>query len=386
MRILFCNPAYNLSKELGAAKVSMELAEELEQLGWECKIVGLYEIVPPRTRNVTRKYSSYLRRYLRENAHNYDVVEYDHGHLPYPRSEFSSRPLFVARSVLLTHHLNNVAFPQEKDFKSRVRSSLNLNWLRRRESQRRAEKTVKQADLINVANYDDHAALLRSGVQAEKIIVIPYGISRSRRPFFDAVSSDPPLLPKVAFIGTFDSRKGAIEFPVIVNQVCTAVPEATFILLGTWSDQQAVLSRFPEEIRGRIEVIPKYPAERLHEFLAACSVGVFPSYVEGFGFGILEMLAASIPVIAYDSPGPPMMLPSDYLVPRGNTNALSSKVIDLLSDHASLLVAREWAKQQSQHFCWQRIAKQTSEVYLGQLRRRTDQTKEIEVIHSGISS
>mgnify|MGYP002785256976 FL=1 len=82
------------------------------------------------------------------------------------------------------------------------------------------------------------------------------------------------------------------------------------------------------------------------------------------------MLAASIPVIAYNAPGPPMMLPSEYLVAPGDTDSMSAKVIDLLKDIKKLAQARVWAKERSQEFCWQKIAEKTSQIYLEYLGKK----------------
>ena len=152
-----------------------------------------------------------------------------------------------------------------------------------------------------------------------------------------------------------------------------SVPGVTFRLLGTRKSEADVLGCFPRALRGCIEVIPHYSADELPELLASCSAGVFPSYVEGFGLGVLEMLAASIPVIAYNAPGPPMMLPPDSLVNCGDVTALTNKVIELLRDGDALSTARTWARQRSEDFCWERIAQQTSKIYLErwQLQQRT---------------
>jgi len=233
---------------------------------------------------------------------------------------------------------------------------------------------VTEGDLINVANHDDQAALLGIGVPREKIAVIPYGISQSNREIFDAVSSAVPLAPKVAFVGTFDNRKGATDFPKIVEAVCRAVPGVSFRLLGTGRDEKTVLARFPARLRNAIEVYPRYSPSELPDLLALCSVGVFPSYIEGFGLGVLEMLAASVPVIAYNSPGPPMMLPTAYLVEPGNPTAMSERVIALLADNCRLAAARAWSKRQAQPFSWGAIAKQTNDVYLEHLRRKRSET------------
>lgn len=365
MRILFCSPTH-LSKELGASKVLIELAEELEQLGWRCKMLSPTDLVPNQRRTGNGEYRKHLRQYLHEHASEFDIVEYDHSHLPFPRCEFNPRTLFVARSVLLTHHFSTITIPADKNLKAKIRSLIHERnrAVRHRQGVMRGQVTFNEADLINVANLDDQTELIRCGMPKDKIIVIPYGISRSRRTLFDSVSSTPPEKPKVAFVGTFDNRKGSRDFPKIVADVCAELPDVSFRLLGTYRTEKDVLAYFPRKLRNKIEVIPKYPSEELHKLLEPCSIGVFPSYVEGFGFGVLEMLASSIPVIAYNSPGPPMMLPPEFLVRRGDTKALSAKVIRLLNDPDKLSTSRFWAKQQSQQFSWPLIARQTAEVYV----------------------
>lgn len=369
MRILFCGRTA-LTKELGASKVLIELAEEMEQLGWECTLVSPRDIAPDG--NGKQDYCAQLRRYLMEQASKYDVVEYDHGHLPYPRSDFPTGTLFVARSVLLAHHFNKIAIPRDRSIKGRVRSML----FERNEAARsrlrtdRAQVTVSEADLVNVLNLDDRAELIRWGVPERKIVVIPNGLSRSRRVMFDSLSVAPPRAPVVVFVGTFDNRKGALDLPLIAEKVSRAVPHVRFRLLGTVRDQDIVRKQFPRNLRSRIEVLPKFPADALPELLATGSVGIFPSYLEGFGLGVLEMLAASIPVIAYNCPGPPAMLPADYLVEPGDSSAMCAKISALLTDRNALADARRWARQRSREFCWRAIAEQTSEIYVRRSRER----------------
>ena len=93
-------------------------------------------------------------------------------------------------------------------------------------------------------------------------------------------------------------------------------------------------------------------------------MGIFPSRIEGFGFGVLEMLAAALPVVAYDAPGPPMMLSPYYLVQPGDTVGISRKVVEILSNPSHLQSARQWAKMRSADFPWKRAAQMTSDAYI----------------------
>lgn len=370
-RILFCSP-YSLSKEQGGPKVILELVEAMEKIGWEYDLLGKEDICPEADSSNAGidSYKRSLFQYLLNHASEYDVVDYDHHCLPFPRTRLPGKTLFVARSVLLAHHFEVIPMPKGRGWKTLTRTLISGRRDRTEQNHRTqdAQITVEQADLVNVCNENDKTELMRSGISSDKIAVVPFGISRSRRSLFDAISSAVPLKPAVAFVGTFDYRKGAREFPVLVQKIVEAVPEVRFELLGTagmFPTEAAVLAHFPIALRPRIEVIPRFKPEELPSLLAACSVGVFPSYIEGMPFGVLEMLAASVPVIAYDSPGPPMMLPPEYLVPRGNIAAMSDKVTALLKNEDQLREARSWAKKRSQQFDWAEIAEMTSEIYLG---------------------
>ena len=372
MRILFCSSA-PLIKELGAAKPILELAEELQCLGWECDMIDPYQFASRDlpTYEALRGYEKHLRRYLQQHAGEYDVVDYDHEYLPYSRQEFSPKTLMVARSVLLAHYLNTIRIPERNNLRGRVGTLIKGPARRRIDQQRvqRAQETIRQADLVNVSNDDDVTELQTHGILPEKIVVQPFGISRSRRTLFDRISPTIPAQPTIAFVGAFSYRKGANEFPQIVQHIVKAVPEARFRLLGTtglFKTREEVLAHFPQRLHDRLEITPQYRHDELPELLAECAVGIFPSYVEGFPFGLLEMLAAALPVIAYHCPGPPMMLTDQYLVPPGDAIGMSEKVIALLQDRSHLRAARESAQQRSQAFSWQQIALETNHVYTEQ--------------------
>lgn len=380
MKILFCSPV-TLSKARGIPKTLIEIREELEQLGWECKILEPSEIFPKNIshQNYSHDYHKYLKAYLIKNSSQYDVVEYDYRYLPYSRKEFNHNTLFVARSQLLIHHLKNIKIPQtkgirplKKGWKSYAHSLLFGNYydLQLKRMIQMAHITACEADIVIVLNHADKAELVKSGIPSEKLFVIPNGISKTQRSLLSILSSKPPLLPMVAFIGTFDNRKGATDFSKIVENICNHVPGVKFRLLGTaglYKTKEEVLGNFPSSLRNCLEVIPSFKQEDLPELLAPCSVGIFPSYLEAFGLGVLEMLTASLPVIAYNSPGPPMMLPPEYLVTPGDTNSMSNKVIELLHNKEKLTASRIWARQKSQRFCWQQIAQELNQVYIKHL-------------------
>jgi glycosyltransferase involved in cell wall biosynthesis len=232
--------------------------------------------------------------------------------------------------------------------------------------------TFKSCDLINVANRFDEVELVRRGFPTGKIAVLPYGLHQKRRSQLLGKAQGSLAEPVVVFIGTFDSRKGGGDMPAIFRELTKRVPKIRFLLLGTkglLQTEQEVLSCFPGGLRSRIQVVPTYKTEDLPILLKDCVLGVFPSYVEGFGFGVLEMMTAGLPVFAYRSPGPPEMLPEKYLVEPGQTAEMASRMAALLGSPEDYQKAREDLIQRSARFNWKDIAAGTITRYEEGLRK-----------------
>ena len=134
---------------------------------------------------------------------------------------------------------------------------------------------------------------------------------------------------------------------------------------------QAELGAASEEI----EFISEYQPEELPQLLRDCTVGAFPSYVEGFGLAVIEQLAAGLPTIAYDTAGPRDILKSDLpelLVASGDVEAFADQLIRILrldQDRYRELSARSVAT--AARFSWATIARDTIAAYRTQSKTDT---------------
>jgi glycosyltransferase involved in cell wall biosynthesis len=369
MKILFCSP-WRLDDKLGAPKVLLELAAELEDLGCACTVIG-----PEHLGADPADYPEKLHRYLQAHAAAYDVVDFEYKGLSYTRDEFPETVLMVARSQLLQHHFLDIRLPPAPTLRSRIRTRLwrPVDRRRLRAKVRRDDVALREADLVLVLNRQDEAVLRQHGLAPAKIHVFPNGMSEARHAAFEAVSVDPPERPLVAFIGMYGPRKGANEFPALVRAITRTIPEARFRLLGTrgmFQTAAEVHRCFPRALRRYLEVIPVYEPDALPALLAPCAVGIFPSYLEGFPLGVMEMLAAAVPVIAFEAPGAPEMLPPDYLVARGDARAMAERAGALLQDRERLAAARRWARQRVQPLRWRPIALSLKKTYEEALARK----------------
>lgn len=369
MRILHYCPS-PLDRRLGTAKVYLEAAAAFRALGWTADVVGTndLDVATASTDRTVR-----LRAYLQRRAHDYDVVEYEHNCLPFARTDFSSTTLMVARSVLLSHNLAGCNIPARPGFVRAIGRLFKGPARRKRilEAISHGTKTVAESDLANVCNYDEASELRRHGIADDKIVVFPFGLEEGRRRELEQVDLKPPEMPCVAFVGTFDPRKGMRVFPRLVELVVRAVPDVRFRLIGTagmLSTADEVYAEFPSPLRPAIDVVPRFEPQELPQLLATASLGVFPSLVEGCPFGVLEMLAIGLPVIAFRVPGPPMLLRDDFLVERNDADAMAANVIALLRDRNRLAIERAAARLRSRDFDWNEIISRTAQVYEARLR------------------
>lgn len=369
LKILLCLYS-DASREMGGSKIRIELAEELEKLGWECSL-----LTPENIREISPNHRAPLLAWLMKYGSPFDVIEVEHNSLPTGKRHLPPRPLLVGRVSLLIHHYRNIRLPQIKTWREYLRHfmrpTISPSWVLNQLN--RAEKTLHACDLINVANPSDRDLLIQYGHSRDKVEVIPYGMDARRTPVFEKVLPDVPPAPCIAFLGSFDIRKGAAELPDIIETVSRSIPNVRFRLLGTkgaYETEADVRRALPTRRQNQIQIIPSFSADDLPALLSDCSLGIFPSYIESFGFAVLEMLAAKLPVIAYDSPGPNSILPKDWLVRRGNHRALANKAAGLLSDPEILGQARKRADTVWRKFTWKTAAQMTDKIYREHLARK----------------
>lgn len=112
-------------------------------------------------------------------------------------------------------------------------------------------------------------------------------------------------------------------------------------------------------------------------FLAALDLGVFSSLSEGLPNGVLECMAAGLPVVATDLPGVREALgpgSEDILAPSGDHEALAEKIIDLIRDLDRAKALGESGRVRAEEtFNPAKAARLTAEYLAEILKRKNDQ-------------
>ena len=269
-------------------------------------------------------FPSRAAKFVRQNADRFDVIDCLIGTLPFAKESLGFQGLVVARSIGL-HRLyerfdllSRERWPDQP--KGRPFGSL-FHKLRARRLRRNADEAIRRCDLLNLPNENELEELEKNVRIRRPAIVEPYGLNDQYRAAF-AQSAQPAEVrlakKKICFIGMWSLRKGSRDWPELLRRIWEKVPAAQFVFLGTMFSEQIVFSELGLRDSRRVQCVPTYDPSELPKLLGDCAVGLFPSYVEGFGLAVLEQLAAGIPTMTYDVPGPRQIFP---IVSRDILNA-----------------------------------------------------------------
>lgn len=143
--------------------------------------------------------------------------------------------------------------------------------------------------------------------------VIPNGIDSNR--FANTVNTSNEKI--ILYFGTLIRKKGALDIPLIFNQVIRKIPDAKLVLVGgdatdistgnhsTWQMMQQLFS--PEAIR-QTTYLGKKPYGEMEAHIKRASVCIFPSYAEGLPVSWLEAMAMGKAIVASNIGWAPEMI------------------------------------------------------------------------------
>jgi glycosyltransferase involved in cell wall biosynthesis len=368
---------------LGAARVWFELSEQWKKAGHKIDKFCLSDAFPKPTRS--RGLSAWRQalfpyraaRYVRRHARKYDVIDCLIGTLPFSKKSLCFNGLLVGRSIgLYLAYDEFIRFSQRRwpdQPRGKILSRLFYtftSWLLRRS----AGRALAHCDLFNVPNGDEKQLLEKRS--AARTIVLPYGLNETERAgLARAAQSASERLARreICFLGMWSVRKGSRDWPEIVRGILDSVPSARFAFLGTMTDEQTVLHDLRFSSNESIRCLTSYDPKELPHLIAGSVVGLFPSYIEGFGLSVLEQLASGIPTIAYDVPGPRHIFDGtapEFLVPVGNVKAMTDRALEILrmsdTDYSALSAK---CRQISEQFRWEQVASDTIREYTAALAR-----------------
>jgi glycosyltransferase involved in cell wall biosynthesis len=214
------------------------------------------------------------------------------------------------------------------------------------------------------------------GVPAQRVHVIPYGVDHHR--FHPGAALDQNWAEQTGLSKSYVLHVGEFSYRKNIPTLLRAV--ARLRSLGKWGERQLVLAGAAkrgmlgaEEIYETMEQLElsdtvlltgRAPDEQLAGLYANASLLVMPSRYEGFGFPVLEAMAAGTPVIASDSSClPEVSGGAAILTPAEDATALSEAIFEVLTKPSLAATLRSKGLKRAGTFTWERTGSETVKLY-----------------------
>lgn len=208
----------------------------------------------------------------------------------------------------------------------------------------REEQIYEIADAITVPSRFAARSFVESGVPAEKLRVIPYGVRLER---FSRTGEPPTDRFQVLFAGSVGLRKGV---PYLLEAFARLRHPAKRLRIAgaIHPDIKRVLDRLPRE---NVEFLGPVKQDRMAELMSTSHVMVLPSIEEGLALVQGQALACGCPVLCSTNTGGEDLFSDGvegFIVPIRDIPALTERMQQLADDPALQSKMSEAALQRVQ--------------------------------------
>ncbi len=229
----------------------------------------------------------------------------------------------------------------------RMTGAKNCIWNQRDEGRQRFSPRIERYAVNNTpwfVSNSAHAAkflMQELGVDAGRIKVIHNGIELAP-PLFSrsiwrnrlGISSEPVVACMVANLHAFKDHPTLLRaWRSVVDTSCS--PQPILLLAGHDYGRREELENLATHLNLTDHIRFLGHVEDISGLLAASDIGVFSSLKEGVPNGVLECMAAGLPIVATDIPGTREALGhcnASFLVEPENPDAMSKMIIQLMND------------------------------------------------------
>jgi glycosyltransferase involved in cell wall biosynthesis len=296
--------------------------------------------------------ADWIRPVLEASIGNADVFHTSNAGRQRPRN---------ARMTATIHDLTAWRFPE-------AHTSPNRNADRRFFTQ-----TIQAVDkLIAVSESTRRDAIELLGLRPERIVTIHSGVARE---YFQAGPEEAQRAatkfgldrPYVLVVGTIEPRKniGRLldswqSLPEDVRQSFTLVVAGP---VGWAADDTATRLR---EAGDGIRYLGYVGEPWMPGLTAGATCLAYPSLYEGFGFPVVQALAAGVPVVTSNTSSLPEVAgPAALFVDPLSVEAIRSAILEVLTSPTTAARLRMEARIQATHYTWERCAAQSLAFFEG---------------------
>jgi len=234
-----------------------------------------------------------------------------------------------------------------------------------------ANKAIAASQAVKV-NYSTSWNRLKN-----KFIVLPHGIDTKRfergKGILRLEYSIPSNVKIVGNVGMLRSQKGQHLFMSAAKLIMKSNPDVKFFIVGDLFYEQGIISTELERLRNDLglneNVIFTGFRNDIEDVFASFDVFVHTSVSqESYGRTILEAMAASKPVVAFNDGGPGELVKdghTGFLVPPGNIELMAEKISDLIRDeYLSARMGTEGSRLLKENFSMENYRENLEGIYM----------------------
>jgi glycosyltransferase involved in cell wall biosynthesis len=174
--------------------------------------------------------------------------------------------------------------------------------------------------------------------------------------------------PYVLFIGGLEPRKNLLR---LIEAFADVPGSARLVIAGgpvRWIPSEAArvrasVAELPRDVGSRVIFTGYVAALEKRALIAGATVLAYPSLHEGFGFPVLEAMAAGVPVLASNGSSMPEVAGDDaVLVDPRSVGAIADGLARLLQDDDLRARLSGAGRSRAARFTWDRCARETADV------------------------
>ena len=209
------------------------------------------------------------------------------------------------------------------------------------------------ADIVMVNSRWTHDALLKQGVPASKLAIVPLAYEVDETKVLGPIplkEGNDPL--RVLFLGQVNIRKG-IPYLIEAARLLKGAP-VQFDIVGPIAIADQFVVSAPSNVRFHGSVT----RDKVQNFYSQADVFVLPTISDGFALTQLEAMSHGLPVITTPNCGDVVSDGIDgFLVPARNAPALAEALLKLAEDPERLQAMRESARERVAAFSLDQLDK-----------------------------
>ncbi len=186
----------------------------------------------------------------------------------------------------------------------------------------------RQADHISVGSTFARSSFIESGIEPDKVSVIPYGVDLSA---FEQCGEPPKDTFRLLFVGSFSIRKGAPYLLQAFREL--TVRRKELVLVGSIAPN---IKGILDLTRPDIKILGSIPNRELKVLMSQAHALVLPSVEEGLALVQAEAMACGCPVVATHSTGAADLFTSGVegqIVPARDVDSLRLALEELAEDN-----------------------------------------------------